>query len=227
MIKISKINPYLKYTKDQIIVNTNNITVKIPKTYLDTQFCKLGRKVETLGIFQLIINNKQMANLILTNMVTTIPSDIDNNSDEEYTLCHFKKGDILIDNTSVIKSPDILYKIFHNFIFLGKFPKFLTYDELSTIFNQSVKVNDMYLPIGKEIFELMISHISRDEKDLTKFYRHTDMKKLMSLIGLNNITYAPSSTTSKILGSYLEDGMTGALIDEKHNSDPIEDLLIT
>jgi hypothetical protein len=225
--KITKVNQFFSYEKDNSIKFTSNkLVVRIPKSYVDNGFCTLGTRIHTLGIVQLLIDNKYKSTLVVTNTIVLAPSYIDTSSSDEFILAHFIKDDTFIPNRGIIQESEILYRIFNSFISLSKIPSFIDYDDVYKIFDNIKSANGVKLSIGHEIYEMIYSHLYRDKNDPSIQYRHTDRKAQPIIVGLRNIVYSPESTTAKLLGSYLDDGITGALLEDNPSSDPIEKILI-
>jgi len=205
------INKYFKDEGDkQKLFIGNKLIVTVPKFYEQHGFLSISNTVQVLGILNLNINSSVKTNLIITNMLEMAPSDIDNDQDNYYFT--FYKNDPFLVNRFIIKGFKILYRIFVVFFRLGKIPKFLEYEDVVRIFDNTKEINDVTLHVGREIFSMQVAHIFRDSKDPSKFYRLTDMKKEPKIVGLGNVLYSPLSATAKMLGSYFDDGLTGAML---------------
>ena len=52
------------------------------------------------------------------------------------------------------------------------------------------------------------------------------MKKQPAIIGLRNVLYSVDSTSSKLLGNYLDDGILSAINDDTNKTDSIEQIFM-
>lgn len=216
------IDKFFKWENNKIYFNSNSLVAYAPIFYKNSDFYIEGKIISILGILKLEINNKINSVLCISNYIESDPSKIE--TDNKYIKLYYKKGDVFINNTSILQL-DLTNSLFTSFIMYGKIPDFFDYQHVHKLFDNSKRINNIAINVGKEILEVIYSYMYRNPKDLTEQYRYTNMKDKPSIIGLTNITYAPESTTAKLLGSYLDDGITGALITKKPKTDSIEQIL--
>ena len=79
-----------------------------------------------------------------------------------------------------------------------------------------------------EIFELLVSAITRYEKDKRIYYRQVlkdNPQAKYSFIPLKSVYYAASNTLNKLAGAYFSQGVASALVNPTQNVEHVEKLL--
>ena len=93
------------------------------------------------------------------------------------------------------------------------------------MFDDVEKVNGVNFRVDHSIFEIMMSNLYRDPADISTLYRNTTMSGLPLRIGLNQVAQAATSTTSKIVGAYMDAGINSALVNQVEEPSTIENIL--
>lgn len=202
--------------------------VYIPLRYEVHDLLVTGNVIRTLGIFQVSVQGEtEPYNLLLPSILSMKPSaTVQKKIDEiEYLICSFVKGDIFLESMTVLKQNFVLSKMFIEFIRNGNMPPWLTYDQMGTIFDIAQVTCGASLPVPHAILEMIISHCSRDPDKLSVKYRYTDQKKQPVFLGLRDTTNVRDSTTSRLVGSYVMDGINASIVNQSQQRSEVEDLL--
>lgn len=218
---------YFKMSKDSMIFIGNTLEVYIPVRYGQHGCLDVSESVKALAIFDMTINGSIDSGMLLPAKVTMKPNNIENilRDGERFQKLTFTKDDVFIVDTHVVKDEHVAYVMFYEFVYGGKTPRFMTYDKIGFIFEEAVQVTGINFPTNSAVFEMMTAVLHRDPKDLTKFYRLTDMKSEPLRIPLRTVAHAATSTTTKIVGSYDNEGFDAALINAADIPSEIENLL--
>lgn len=224
---MAKLSDFLIKTDTKYIFNGDTCSINVPQRYQAYDVLNITDEVSTLGIFDISINEKEYFKLVLPMIVTMKPSGqyTKKINEDPYFVFTFQKGDEFITDRTLIKQSFILFSMFKEFIVNGNFPYFLTYEELGRLFDRSQSLCDERLNAPHAIFEMIFAHLSRDARNPNIFYRHTDMKEPPLYIGLKNVGYAPTSTTAKVIGSYLMEGLNSAIVNPATRNSEIENIL--
>jgi hypothetical protein len=225
MEKIKDLNKFFTITKDKVIfTGGKELIVHIPKRYEVYGLLDIQDSIHTLAVLGIEIDGKYTCGLKLLGMYE-IPTKeyteeiIDNIN---YIKVELSKGDVLFNNTKVIKNSSITYAIFMEFMTYGKWPYFIDYDTACTILERAKVDTGMNLNVNRIVYEFMIAHLARDPDDVTVFYRHTNKKKPPKLLMLRSVSHATESTTAKLLGPYFNDGLISSLVHEPPNDSNYE-----
>lgn len=218
---------YFKKVKDSLIFIGKKLEAYVPVRYGQHGALEIGENVKALAIFDMTINDSIETGMMLPAKVTMKPNNIETilRDGERFQKLTFTNDDVFIVNSNVVRDEHIGYVMFYEFIFSGKVPRFMTYEHIGFIFEKAEEVTGISFPTNSAIFEMMISVLHRDPKDITKFYRHTDMKVDPLRIPLRTVAHAATSTTTKIVGSYDNEGYDAALINASDVPSEIENLL--
>lgn len=223
----------IKEAPDGSIVCLAPMKVHIPTRFEVRDLLTVGKDIFSLAVIPLIIEDKYYAVLNIAAKVQLKPLTIKKiHIDEvEYYELGFDKGSTLFKTKNVVKDSDIVYKMFDEFVQKGNVPWYMSYEDMGNIFNSVKKYAGVNLGNNPEITSLIISFISRQENDLSKYYRHTlndfnDLnKKKVSFIPLKSVIYNATGTLDRIAGSYMSDGIISSLVMPTKESDQIEKLL--
>jgi|BioPla2DNA2_1021312.scaffolds.fasta_scaffold97474_2 hypothetical protein len=221
------IGRYLKIKSDKSAVFTGNEAIAtISRRYENYKLLFVADTVRTLGIFDLEIDGHKVG-FMLPASIDMCPSKVEDIKidDENYVKCTFNKGDTFMVDTRVVQSANLAYTIFAEFVEKGKMPKFMKYEDYAFIFDTVQDVTGIKIPANHVTFEIIYAFLSRKHDDYTVQYRHTDMKKPNMFLRLSDTAHASFSVTSKLVSSYLSDGINAAIVNEAENESKLEELL--
>ena len=217
---------YFKDSDSEVIFTGKTLEVFIPKRYETFDLVLVQDVIKTLGIFEMVIDSNIKKGFLLPALITMVPHETYSTTIDgiDYYVGKFITGDKFMTSKTILKQGHIAYFMFLEFISLGNLPKFLGYEEVAFLFDKAVQMCGVKLNFNHSVFEMIYAHLFRDPNDLTKKYRHTDMKKKPSFIELRSVTWGPDSTSSKLIGSYLGDGLNSALVNQADQPSELENL---
>ena len=227
--KIQDIDPFFEYDSEKKTMRFigETLEVRVPKRFEVYGLLQVHNNVETVGIMDLIIDETYQAGLHLLAKIVTYPTNIwvTTIQNIEYMVFSYTTGDLFIENTEVVKDSNIIYAVYVEFMTRGNMMYTFTYNDIARLFDSSKIVTGSSIPVDHSILEMVYSHLSRDQDNKFDQYRHTDMSEPFSFIALRSVGYAPDSTTSRMLGSYFDEGVNANLVHENDTRHPVEDLL--
>jgi len=211
---------------DKVIFVGKSLEIFIPMRYEPLGCLEIGESVRTLALFDMVVDGTPVG-YMLPAKITMTPHETDTvmQNGKRFLKVRLINNDVFMENTKVVADQQIAYLIFYELVYGGRTPKFITYDNNAFIFDVVSKVTGITFPTDHVVFEMMTEMLHRDAEDLSVLYRHTDMKKPPRTIPLSMVSHAALSTTSKIVGSYDEDGIDAALVNASDIPSDIEDLL--
>lgn len=218
--------------KDKTLTN-RDLYVLIPELYLDKNLAKIDTEVETVCIFAIVDDRNNYGVTVAPIKQKFLPDRISkvNINDVIYRKFEFSKGSVFFGDNKATMTQSFLYDLFETFFLLGKIPWYIGYEELSDLLLETKKYNGSSIGNDPMIVQLLTSIITRVKGDESEYLRHVlrtkaDLNKYkITYKGLNDVYYSLDSTSSKIIGGYLEDGMINAIMDPSKNITPIEKIL--
>ncbi len=207
----------------------DKLEIFISKRYEGYGLVNLTDKLEVLGIFDMKINDQLEGGLCLAAMINSMPYQTYNTTinEEPYLVAVYRKNDVFISNMSVIRNDKLGYILWNEFIALGKLPKFINYNNIATLFDLIGEVCGINFGVNHGVFEMIYSHLYRDPDDITKEYRLSDMSKPPRFVELRNVSYGPTSTTARLMGSYFNDGLNSALVNASDSVSELDHILFS
>ena len=223
---------FLFVTQDDRLVTKQKMTICFPALYENHEFAVITDEVMVLGIFAMMQDDKYCVNVVNANMPLT-PSDMyrDKIEDEEYIFLTFDEGSTVCRNVNLMKEDTLVYYIYDYFISNGRIPWFLNYLDVVGLFETSAKYTGIKLGDTTSVMETICCTIARNAKDGRLMFR-TGKKSIEELVSerplwipLSNIQFGAADTTSKLLGSYFNDGLNSAIAYKTKRVDPVEEIL--
>lgn len=209
------------------IFQGNKMEIFISMRYEANKCLKIGNTVSTIGIFDFIINDKIEDGLFLPAIIEMEPSNVEiiKIGNDEFAKVTFLNGDIFIKNREVQKVQDLGYVIFYEIINQANRSKHLDYFKSVKIFDLLTEVCGIDFGVNRKVFELIMAHIHRDKKNLSVFYRQTDMKQPPEIIQFRDIAHGTVTTTGKIIGNYFDDSLRSAIVNPTEEGNDLENIM--
>jgi acid stress-induced BolA-like protein IbaG/YrbA len=217
--------------KDNRLYALKPCSIQIPKRFSDRNLAGISTDVFIYGIYALIVEDKYAVSNV-TAMVQINPTKITTVKVKgtEYHNFQFDAGTAVISNLDVVKRNLLIYNVLDEFIIKGKIPWYLNYDDLGQLFDRAKNYADSNVGLVPEIFELIVSMISRTHQDRTKYFRTSinspaDINKTPEYVALSSVFYSSTNTLNKLAGNYFSDGVASALVTPTEETERLETLL--
>ena len=225
---------FLFATQDDRLVTKQKLTICFPAIYENHELAFITDEVLVLGMVALIQGDKYCVNKVAAFMPLT-PSEIyrEKVEDEEYVFLTFDEGSTVCRNVNLMKEDTLVYYIYDHFISNGRIPWYFSYLDVVDLFGSAAKHTGITLGETSSVIEAVCCTIARNAQEGRLMFR-TGKRTLEELqkekplwIPLSNIQFGAADTTSKLLGSYFNDGLNSAIAYKTKKIDPIEEILRT
>lgn len=227
--KITDLDRFFLYDAEHHVMTFigDMLEMRIPKRFEVYGLLTVAETVQTLAVCDLIIDRRYQCGLNLLATIDVAPSEVSDMTyaGVSYLVLTLQHGDRFITHTQVVKDQSIVPALYVEFITRGKSLYTLDYTQLALLFDRAKAMTGSGIGVDRVIFEMIVSHLARDAKDVFTQYRYTDMGAPMHFVRLRSVSYAPTSTSARLLGSYFDEGLTASLIHHTDENQPFEDLL--
>ena len=223
---MADVSHLFKHEKDGVVRFTGKeLIAYIPKRYTNLGKFTIGEKVTTLGIFTMKVDGTTCG-LQIPAMITMDPSEISEGTVEgiQYNILTFRTNDVFMTTTQVIQDKSMGYVIWKEFMGLGNLPSYVTYENIPTIFDDLAEISGSGINVNHAILEMVFAHMFRDPDDRTKLYRLSNTRKEPTTIAIHDVAYGASSTQSRISGSYANQGLNAALLNQSKENAELDDV---
>lgn len=230
-----------KLVKETLKVIGNSLVTKtgckiyFPKHYVDGKLGSMIDNVQVIGYYAIVIDDKYYGVNKTAAMITLSPDsiakvDVDDNP---YMELKFNPGSVVIRELDLVKSSSVLFNIYDEIVAKGKTPWYFSYSDLGAIFDTAVYHAGVNLRASRSIMEMMAASRARDPANRADYYRNTltkqsDLEKTEpDIIALRNVSYGATNAVSRLLGAYLNEGVSSALVNPTDRIEKVESLLLT
>lgn len=229
-------NPGLVKTKlvenkaGEVIV-TEKCVIQVPARFSTIGLGQIGLETIIYGCFALILDTGEYSVFNINALVELCPSrtiivEVDG---VDYHQFEFDAYQVLIRTTDLVKRDSIIYNVFDEFIFKGKVPWYLDYDDVGKLFDTAKKYANSDVSKNQDVIEFLVSMISRNKQNRDKLVRNiaSDYKdtKNISYVPLSSVFYNVNNTLNKLAGSYFSQGVVSALVKKSDQISEIEKIL--
>lgn len=232
--KQSIITELLAENGDALIAK-QKCAIIVPFRFLQAGLLEMGNRIIIATIYP-IVNTKgeyAVSNYCTSMEITCKDIRTTRHNGKDHYVFVFEKGEVICPNINLVKDDNFSYLIYDEIIQKAKAPWFMSYKDIGLVMDTSKEMSGVNLADTNAIFELIVAHLSRSKEDIGKFYREnidnldeiTLQKVPLQSISLNSVTYANVNKMTKLMGGYVEDGLTSALVEEKSAESGLELLL--
>lgn len=222
----------LREVENRLFV-TQPTKIYSPVRFSERNLASVGSEIYIVGIYAIVINDRDWAVSIIDAMVKIEPTSyrIVQIEGDDYFEFYFEPGSVMCPNMDLVKTDTLTYRIYDEIISKGKIPWYLGYLELAGIFDSAKYHAGTNIGSDREVTELIVSLIARNQEDRTKYYRQTvqsidDLQRSPpTFIPMRSVIYAATNTLNKIAGSYMETGVVSALVSPSDRVEHIESIL--
>lgn len=229
-----QIHQALHEMPDGKVVALKPCKIYIPMRYAERKLAYVGVETYILGIFAITVDDKYYGVSMLNTMIPIEPTQTNKVKigGEEYYEFVFVKGATVFKSTVLVRTDSLVYRIYDEFLALGHIPWYVGYEELGKIFDSAKEFAGANVGTNPEVTQLICSILARDPKDRTRYYRTVAkapedlIKNPPVYVPLKSVQYSATNTTTKLGGSYFQQGVVSTLIDPSTRVERIESLLL-
>lgn len=236
----NEIPKFLKRDGDSLLFNQEGeLVFYIPEMYFTNKYAVIvGEYINLLGILDYaIFDSKGKHNGLKTFRFPTVflcrPGSMEKVKDikltetskpQDYRLLKFRKGDQVVVSVKVpemVENAEEFYKLFNG----GKLPTTVRYDKIHEYFVENIRLNGADYGISIQLFGIIIGEMTRSSKDITKLFRHTDMKSMTDyqMISVKEVPKYVSPFTA-ITSENFDESVVSAIVNKNHKYSPLEKL---
>lgn len=228
-----RVRAALTETSDGSLVTSKELKIYIPSRFDERSMANVGVETYICGICAWVVEDKYYGVSLINAMMRITPL-VTNQvmiGDDPYYEFVFRPGSTVVASVQLVQTSTLVYRIYDELFAKGRVPWYVKYDEFAHIFDSAKYHADANIGQDHEVTELLVSMVSRDPEDRTKYYRQTveSMQDVLSrppaFIPLKSVAYSATNTLNKFAGSYMQDGIISALVSPSERVERIESLL--
>ena len=230
---ISKLKRNGQVIRDSFVVSGDKVITKqdcsflVPYNYLNYKLAKTGEQIYIAAVFAIVVGETYGVMNACANIQIT-PSEINQIkiAGEEFFKFDFVAGQV-VTTTKIVMDSDLLYEMNKYFYTYGRVPWFMSYTDINRVLAMHKEYGGLNISPNNIPFEIVASKICRDPKNKFIYYRHGDLKGNPIVVPFNSVLFNATNTTAKLLGNYLSDGFTSAILSPSDTPELVETLLRT
>lgn len=204
------------------VVAVKDIKILVPKRFVEAELASLDNEVIFLGMVMYVVEDKYYAVSRITAMMRSEPTVINNATidDQEFFELSYEPGAIVITNTNLVKTDNLMFKVFDEIQQKGRIPTYYDDADIEKLFLYSTYHAGITIGADRCVAGVVTAHMFRSAADDNLFYRQSlkkwdEVKKDNSVsYGLRVVNKGANSVITKLAGNYLEASLTEALLQE-------------
>lgn len=217
---------------DGALYPTEECRIHIPVRFAERGLASIGAETYVIGILPLIIGG--FYSIIMVDALIRIePSEVNRITveDTEYYEFVFAPGSEMIPNLNLAMVDTLTYRIYDEIIAKARVPWYLNYFDLAKIFDTAPAFAGANIGRNKEVTELLISIVARDQRRRTEYYRRTiDNPTILEeypplYAPLKDVSLSATNAVAKLGGGHFRDGTVSAIVSPSERAEPLEVLL--
>lgn len=218
----------LKEMGDQVIC-TEPTYILIPERYYSTGMAIRGETEQVYGIFPIATETHRGFHSVCA-MIETEPSRIVETKidGEGYARLEYDIGDAFVKKRKVVQKEGLIFDIFDEFMFKGKPPYGMSYNDLLRVFDTMVEYAGLKSIKTLNIIEVMAMAVSKDPYDPSIPYRESIHlnKEVPQYRAMTDVINVVSGTLNKLSGAGFNEGMVDSLLREDLPRRQVERLIL-
>lgn len=219
--------------EDNSLVCSKDCRIYVPSRFAERGLASLGADTYIVGICATVMEDKYSI-MMVNAMMRIEPSEINRVmvGEDEYLEFFFAAGSVVISNLNLAKVDTLTYKIYDEIIAKARVPWYLTYSDLAMIFDTAGEHAGANIGNNKEVTELLISIIARNDALRTQYYRQIvagdeDLKSNPPYYAsLKDVTLSATNAVNKLGGGYFRDGTISAINSPTTRVERLEEILL-
>lgn len=224
------ITSLFKTQEDGSVLTTKTIKIIFPVRFVDVNLANIGEEIHCIGYFAIMDEESKAYGIMrVPSKLQLTPSGISTekmNGDEYYVL-EFMKDTVVFPTLEVVRNDQIVYNILNEFFIMGKLPWYMNYEDLGSSLEKVKEYANSNIGQLPELIEVLASINGRYKEDINTPLRYAiksteEAIEKMEAIGLKEVMYTVPGVVNKLLGSYAEDGLTSALIEDPSDISKVE-----
>lgn len=228
-----KVKAACKEGNDGSIIAVKPTKIYVPERFVEKQLVIVGAETFIVGIFAQVVEDKYYAVFLGAAMFHVEPTSIATvkfNGDS-YLELSFDPGARILVSQEVVQDRLITYRIYDEIISKGHMPWYMGYDDRIQLLFTADRLAGVGMLANHAMLELNAAAISRAPANINQYFRHAVENyeevdhQLPTTIPLMSVSHGTTNTVSRIMGSYLEQGLNSSLINPSTQVQNIERLL--
>lgn len=210
-----------------MIFAKEDLTIVFPTRYIDRELALLGSSVRTTAIFAIIDEDYNYGVISLPITMELTPYKVEDLviDSVDYKMLSFTKDSVICPNTNCVVSGSFLYNMFDEFYVKGNVPWYISYEDLAVMFSSSKEYAGSAIGNNQLAFELLTATITRVTENKNILFKEKLDSKNITFIGLNDRYYAFDNTGAKLIGGYMAEGVTNAIVSPEKESSNLTKIL--
>lgn len=231
-----KIRKCLKKVGDTTVA-TEDLSIVFPVRFVNKGLCKLDITTELIAYYAIldtkgnygVTTSPAMQHLKPSNITTTSITRTTGGT-EQYIVLKFYKGNVVYTTSSMVKEGSIIFNIVNELFMNGNIPWYFNYEDISSLLLDSKLYTGSDVGSNPVGLEVLTSLVCKSPKNFILPYkdglktRDDILKDYPYIQGLNDVL-SYDDTGAKLIGSYMDQGLTSALVEKESKSADASDLL--
>ena len=203
------------------VICKNSCYIQVPMFFFDQGLGTLGADISIYGCFVVILEDGQYGLVNTTAMFSISPTstNIKTIDGMEYYEFFFAKDSVIFKTTGLLQQSKIIYDPFQNFLFMGRVPWYISYDDHGRLFATAPKFAGFGALRNPEVMEFLTAMCARKANSTSKDFLREQIKDYsegdvgnVEFVPMGSVVATVRSSLNKISGAYAQDGIISAIV---------------
>lgn len=229
------LNAFIDDEKTHKWIAKEPVKIYFPKRYLGGKLGNLDERFNTVAIFAMVLEDGTWDLHSACSIIPLSPktSSLVKINQVDYYELGWEAGDVICPNVNLVQRSNLAFEIYDEFITKTRLPPYMDSIDHSNLLDSLANFTGVDLGANFALLRIYNATTSRNPADRTQPARELYTKQsdfhLMPVdrIALRSVAYVADNTSSRLLGSYLAQGLNSALVNPAENIEEIEQILIS
>lgn len=212
-----------------------NLKIYFPKRYLNGKLGNLDERFNTVAMFAVVLEDGSWDFHSACSIIPLTPktSSLVKINQVDYYELGWEAGDVICPNLNLVQRSNLAFEIYDEFITKTRLPPYMDSIDHSNLLDSLQPFTGVDLGANFALLRIYNATTSRNPKDRTQparelYEKQSDFHMMeVDRIALRSVAYVADNTSSRLLGSYLAQGLNSALVNPSENIEEIEQILIS
>lgn len=215
---------------DGSVKAARDFEIHLPKRFVENGMALVGEVVTTAAVLGIVVPGEFYGLLSALVDITLLPLSINEAmiKGNPYLILEFSKGDMVIENLTVIQDGNKPHFFTDEFYYYAKIPWYMNKDDVTSLFDNARLQSGGEVGSSPQVMRVYTAMMFRDPDNLDNAYRYSTAMlegREPKIVGLNNGAMLIEGAFAKTAGGHLADNTLAAIVNPDKRVTDLEKII--